>query len=154
MGRTVTMTVAGVAAGLVLGFGIPAMGQDDADPGDGTAPGQGLREDVRDRFEQLREDRREDFAARLAEELGLDTETVSEALEAVHEDLREEWSAERAARLTERLAEAVEDGDLTQEQADAILAAVEAGVLGDGRLGGGPGGGFGPPHGHHSMLGG
>lgn len=140
MRKTVTMTAVGVAAGLVLGFGIPAVGQDEADPGEETAQGQELGEDVRERFDQLREDRLEEFASRLAEELGLETATVRDALEAVREDLEEEWADARAERLTERLAQAVQDGDLTREQADAILAAVEAGVLGDGH----PGRGWGP----------
>ncbi|MGC5054815.1 hypothetical protein ACLQ2S_25560 [Micromonospora sp. DT48] len=47
---------------------------------------------------------------------------------------------ERKKALTERLARAVEEGKLTQEQADAITAAVEAGVFGGWAGGGRPAG--------------
>ncbi len=45
---------------------------------------------------------------------------------------------DRQAALKERLAQAVKDGKLTQEQADAVLKAAEAGVF-PGRAGGFPG---------------
>lgn len=57
-----------------------------------------------------------ELAERLAEELGLDTDTVQDAIEAVRGDLADE-----------RLAEAVENGRLTQGQADAIADAIAAG---------------------------
>ena len=44
--------------------------------------------------------------------------------------------ADRQAAMKERLAQAVEDGKLTQEQADAVTAAAEAGVLRPGGRGG------------------
>lgn len=75
-----------------------------------------------------------ELVAALAEELDLDTNTVAAAIERVHEGHR----AEHRAALQERLDAAVESGELTREQADAILAAHDAGVLGS----------FGP-RGHH-----
>lgn len=69
------------------------------------------------------------FAEALAEELDLPVDQVTEAIEAANERLAEQWREERTARLQERLDQAVEDGDLTQEQADAIMDAVESGVL-------------------------
>ena len=94
-----------------------------------------------------------EFAAALAEELGLDEETVAAAIETVRTEMAEARQAEQRTALEERLAAAVEEGTLTQEQADALLAAIDAGVLPGGfggggpgmhRGGGGPGRGFGP----------
>ena len=98
-----------------------------------------------------------DFAAALAEELGLDVDRVTEALETVQTELAAARSAEHLARMEARLDAAVEDGTLSREQADAILEAREAGVIGgfggrghrggfgQGGFGhGGPGGGGGP----------
>ena len=59
-----------------------------------------------------------ELAERLAAELDLDTATVQDAIEAVRADL-----------AAERLADAVESGRLTQEQADRITAAAAAGTL-------------------------
>ncbi len=87
------------------------------------------------------EERRAELAERLAEELGLDTEEVAAALEKVGEEMRSEHGAARLADLPDRLDKAVEDGRLTQEQADDILERAEAGEF-RGRGGrGGPGGG-------------
>lgn len=72
-----------------------------------------------------------EYAAALAEELDLDTGTVAAAIVEQHR------AAHRAA-LQERLDAAVVARELTREQADAILAAQDADVLG----------GFGP-RGHH-----
>ncbi len=146
--------MAGLAAVpvLVLGAAIPAAAQDageqttaeestEATPEESTAPTRA------ERFAQ----HNQELAAALAEELGLETEAVAAALETVQAELAEQRAAERRAALEERLAAAVADGSLTQEQADALLAAAEAGVLpGPGRRGGhGPrdGFGFGPPPG-------
>ncbi len=88
-------------------------------------------------------DRQQEFAEALAKELGVPTEKVTAALEKIREqrqgDRPEPPSTEdRQARLKERLDQAVKDGKLTQEQADAVLKAVESGVFP------GPGG-----RGHH-----
>ena len=91
--------------------------------------------------EEDREARELAFATRLAELLGLDATTVQEAVATVRAEQQAEHEAERLAALQTRLDEAVADGDLTQEEADAILAAAEAGVGGFGFGGGhGPGG--------------
>ena len=73
-----------------------------------------------------------ELADRLADELGLDSDTVQEAIDAVQADL-----------LDERLAEAVADGHLTREQADELAAAIADGdraaardVLREARLAG------------------
>ncbi len=79
------------------------------------------------------------------------TDKVTAALEKLHEQRQgdrperpERPSTEdRQAALKERLDQAVTDGKLTQEQADAVLKAAEAGVFP-----GGPGhDGKGGPHG-------
>jgi hypothetical protein len=80
------------------------------------------------------------MAELLANELGISKEDVAAALERVETQLRTEAQEDRQADLKERLDAAVAEGTLTQEQADAILAAHEAGVLGGGPHGwGGPG---------------
>lgn len=121
-------------------------------------------------WEQRREEHRDAFAEALAAELGVEKEKVAAALEKVREQMRaeagtrhegrgrpdgvrpdgarpdgarpdaEERAAERQARLAERLDQAVADGKLTREQADAIRKAIESGVL----RGPGWGGGHGP----------
>ena len=89
-------------------------------------------------------DRQGEFAEALAKELGVPTDKVTAALEKIREqhqpaDRPQRPSAEdRQAALKERLDQAVKDGKLTQEQADAITKAVEAGVFP------GPGGHRGP----------
>lgn len=82
---------------------------------------------------------RETFVAALAEELDLPEAQVDEALSAVRERLR----AEHEDRFRDRLDDAVAEGALTQEQADAIAEAAEAGVLRRGHRGFGHHGGFG-----------
>lgn len=103
-----------------------------------------------DQREQRRAEVRGKLAEQLAAELGIAQEKVEEALARIAEQRRAEApadgrhrgrpggaghtpddtsAADRKARLKERLDQAVTDGKLTREQADAILAAVEAGVL-------------------------
>lgn len=132
-------TIAGVGATgvLLLGAAIPAFAQDATEEPTATEE-ETTTDDRKARFEE----RRTELAAALAEELGLDTETVAAALETVQAELAEARDAERQAAIEERLAEAVAAGDLTQEQADALLAAQESGAFGD--FGGGRGG-----HGGH-----
>ncbi len=64
--------------------------------------------------------------AELAEEAGVDIEDVRAAIQAVRE-----------TELRERIAQAVEDGNITQAHADWLFEGLENGFLG------GPGGGFG-----------
>jgi hypothetical protein len=69
----------------------------------------------------------------LTDEAGVDNEDVRAAIQAVHE-----------AEMRERIAQAVEDGTITQENADWLLEGLDNGFIG------GPGGfgpGFGGPRG-------
>ncbi|MBG6063940.1 hypothetical protein IW248_000227 [Micromonospora ureilytica] len=151
MSRTIRRKhlLAGLATAGVLGVGIaaptiafaadtptPAPSASTApDAAPGTAPG-------------AKADRQGKFAEALAKELGVPTDKVTAALEKIREQHRpadrpQRPSAEdRQAALKQRLDQAVKDGKLTQEQADAITKAVEAGVFP------GPGGHRGPGN-HH-----
>ncbi|RQX17947.1 hypothetical protein DDE19_09735 [Micromonospora ureilytica] len=151
MSRTIRRKhlLAGLATAGVLGVGIaaptiafaadtptPAPSASTApDAAPGTAPG-------------AKADRQGEFAEALAKELGVPTDKVTAALEKIREQHRpadrpQRPSAEdRQAALKQRLDQAVKDGKLTQEQADAITKAVEAGVFP------GPGGHRGPGS-HH-----
>jgi hypothetical protein len=134
------VVVAGaVAAGVVM----PALAQDDAAT---TEEQQTVT--TRDGYRALHQER---FAAALADELGLPETEVAEAIERVRTGFRAEARADRTEQLEERLDEAVEAGDLTREQADAILEAHEAGVMPFGRGGGHDGHGG---RGGHGGLGG
>jgi hypothetical protein len=96
---------------------------------------------------QQRAERDAEFAKALAAELGISEDKVAAAVEKVRGEQKpqgqpkgtEKSQADRQADLKTRLDAAVKEGKLTQEQADAILKAYEAGVLG-GPGGGGKGG--------------
>ena len=134
----------GLAAAGVLGVGVAAptiamAAENETPPPNASATEGGKRE-------QQRADRHAAFAEALATELGVDTDKVTAALAKLRErqqanrperpERRERPDAAgRQAALTERLDRAVEDGKLTREQADAITAAAEAGVLGGGPSG-------------------
>ncbi|MDO3394638.1 hypothetical protein QWJ41_02795 [Nocardioides sp. SOB44] len=154
MRRTATFT-AGVVLAATAGTGlaawaVPALAQDTESQGSQVA-GQGADDD---NDTEDAEDRRAEMQAALADalaaELGLDADEVAAALEKVQTDLRAEMQTEHLERLEERLAEAVEAGELTQEEADEVLGRAESGELrGPGRRGGhgghgGPGGPGGP----------
>lgn len=77
------------------------------------------------------------FVSKLAEKLGLDEEDVAAAVDEAREEMRLE-------ALQERLKEAVEEGTITQEEADEILAWEQSRPDALERLGGpGPGSGMG-----------
>ncbi|MFC7546214.1 hypothetical protein [Plantactinospora sp. GCM10030261] len=138
----------GLAAAGVLGAGIAAPslafaedGTPSATPSTSASPDASAEAGKGDRAA-----RQTAFTEALAKELGVPTDKVQAALEKVREQLKPADRPERAkpdqadrrAALAERLAQGVKDGKLTQEQADAITAAVEAGVFPAG--GHGPGG--------------
>ena len=93
--------------------------------------------------------RQQELAAALAKELGVEESKVSAALDKVREEQKKNApaqgekpaQADRLAALKERLATAVSAGKLTQAEADAVVKAYEAGVLGGFGHGGKPGGG-------------
>jgi hypothetical protein len=146
-----------VAAGvLTVGIAAPAVAfaEDGATPAPspsassdtGTTPqGQGQGQD------QRAADRRGKLAEQLATELGVPQDKVEAALAKFTQQRQAERKdqgrpdgkskADREAWLKTRLDKAVSDGKLTREQADAIVAAFQAGVL--PAWGGGPGHGAG-----------
>jgi hypothetical protein len=150
MSRTMSKKhlLAGLAAAGVLGVGIAAPTVAFAEDNNATpAPSASTEAGQSTDRQQQRADRQADFAAALAKELGVPTDKVTAALEKLREqrkaDRPERPSAgDRQAMLKERLDQAVKDGKLTQEQADAITKAAEAGVFP------GPGG-----RGHHGPEG-
>ncbi len=148
MRRRAAVTVGAIAAAGALAWGVPALALADdetsGDPSTGTTT---------PRDTERHEERRAELAQRLADELGIDVDKVEAALEKVGEEARAEHQAERLEMMQERLAQAVEDGRLTQEQADEMLAAAEDGEF-PGRRGHSRGGrgAFGPGgHGGHGV---
>lgn len=150
----ITKTMAALATTGALGLiAVPVLAQDASDPpGDSTTDsptdsGDDASEDVDgpDVTEDLATEdtsrrgrhgfglgggatRSEDFAQELADELGVDLDQVTDALEAIRERRAEEFAAEHAdrlaelqTRLREQLDEAVEEGAVTQEQADLLI---------------------------------
>jgi hypothetical protein len=73
------------------------------------------------------------MAEALAAELGVSTDKVTAALDT----LRQQRTAAAETALSERLKTAVTAGTLTQTEADAVLKAHRAGLLGGGHRGGG-----------------
>ncbi|MGQ5262304.1 hypothetical protein ACTWLT_16275 [Micromonospora sp. ZYX-F-536] len=142
MSRTIRKKhlLAGLATAGVLGVGVAAptmaFAADAGTPtpsASSSADGSGTS----------KADRQGEFAEALAKELGVSTDKVTAALEKVREQQRADRperpsTEDRQAALKERLDQAVKDGKLTQEQADAITKAVEAEVFP------GPGGHRGP----------
>ncbi len=76
--------------------------------------------------DEERAEREAAFASALAKELGVEESKVSDALETV----RAAREAEHRTALSERLDQAVEDGDLTDADKESVLKAYDAGVLG------------------------
>ncbi|MEU9511037.1 hypothetical protein [Micromonospora sp. NPDC048169] len=136
--------LAGLAAAGVLGVGIAAPTVALADDKSPKPSSSASTTDQGDDRRQKHADRQAEFAEALAKELGVPADKVTAALEKLHEQRQgdrperpERPSTEdRQAALKERLDQAVTDGKLTQEQADAVLKAAEAGVFpGPGKRG-------------------
>lgn len=120
--RKYALVGAGAAGLLAVGLSVPAYAaaQDDPSPSPSTsssAPSDKGHE------------RSDEFAAALAKELGIDKDKVADALAKVRSDETAHAKDHRTDQLKDRLAQAVKDGKLTQEQADAIIAAADKGVL-------------------------
>ncbi|MEU8085502.1 hypothetical protein AB0B57_18000 [Micromonospora sp. NPDC049101] len=170
MSRTIPRKhlLAGLATAGVLGVGIAAptiafaADTPTPTPSASTAPAPGSKADTAPGAKAnaapgAKADRQNEFAEALAKELGVPTDKVTAALEKVREQHRpadrpQRPSAadrqaalkERQAALKARLDQAVKDGKLTQEQADAITKAIEAGVFPGPGAHRGPGGHGGP----------
>lgn len=149
MSRTIRRKhlLAGLATAGVLGVGIAAptmaMAADSTSPSpsaSASADKDSDREQKRSDRQQKRSDRQAEFAEALAAELGVPADEVAAALEKLREQRAADRpergdrpehgdSADRQEALEQRLEQAVEDGKLTQEQAEAITAAAEADVL-------------------------
>ncbi|MEV0606479.1 hypothetical protein AB0I61_08945 [Polymorphospora rubra] len=144
--RKAALVGLGAAGVLALAVAVPTVAlAEDPTPAPSVSTSGAPSSDTPSRTEQHEERRTErnrQLAEGLAAELGVDVDKVTAALEKVQGDLETDARQERQGKLKERLDAAVEEGKLTREQADAIIAAGEAGVLG-----GGKGGGFGPRHG-------
>ncbi|GAA3745787.1 hypothetical protein GCM10022225_31860 [Plantactinospora mayteni] len=163
--------VGGLVAAGVLTVGLAAPAVAFAEDGTTPAPTPSTSSDsgtTAPEQDKRGAEQRGKLAEQLAEELGVPQDKVEAALAKIKEQHRAEWKeraeqrgeqrggqrgegkpdaqskADREAMLKERLDKAVSDGKLTQEQADAILAAVKAGVF--PAFGGGHGWG-GPKHG-------
>ncbi|GAA3441676.1 hypothetical protein [Planomonospora venezuelensis] len=74
----------------------------------------------------------QELAEALAAELGVTADKITAAMDT----LREQRAAEAESALSERLKTAVTDGTLAQAEADAVLKAHRAGLLGGHRGGG------------------
>lgn len=146
MRRTATFTAGVVLAATagtgIAAWGVPALAETTSEQStdQGTEQGAEQGTDKDDRRAQVQGALGEALAA----ELGLDADEVTAALEKVQSELRTEMQAERLAQLEERLAAAVEAGELTQEEADEMLERAESGELRGPRGHGGPGGPGGP----------
>jgi hypothetical protein len=154
--------LAGLAAAGVLaaGFAAPSLAFAD-DPAPSPSASTGTEAD---RHGTRHDERRSELAAALAEKLGVEQDKVEAALDELRAERQAklgdrgerpgkpaEEPGDRQAALQQRLDEAVAEGKLTREQADAIIAAVEAGVFPgerDGHGPGGPKGGHGPKGDH------
>ena len=89
------------------------------------------------------------FVSRVAEILDEDEDTVQAAFEQARDGMKADLKAAHRAALGEKLEAAIDDGEITQEQADDYLEWYDAAPddLGAGKLKGRHHGGFG--FGHH-----
>lgn len=150
MRRTATFTAGVVLAATagtgIAAWGVPALAETTSEQSTDQGTEQGAEQGTEQGTDK--DDRRAQVQGALGEalaaELGLDADEVTAALEKVQSELRTEMQAERLAQLEERVAAAVEAGELTQEEADEMLERAESGELRGPRGHGGPGGPGGP----------
>jgi hypothetical protein len=98
-----------------------------------------LTDEQRQQMEQRRQEMEQQYIDALAKNLNMDPATVKAALEQTQRDMQ-------AARINE-INQAVTDGKLTREQADAIIQRIQQGPPGPlmgPPMGPPPGAGFGP----------
>lgn len=123
--RFTRKTVAGVAivGVLALGATIPALAQDTGDDTgtESTQDWRELRRAEREERQAEREAHRAQYVERVAEIVGVEADDLAAAMDQVKDEMREEHAADRLAHLEERLASAVDNGRLTQEEADEML---------------------------------
>jgi len=150
--KRTALAALGAAGILAIGVAVPAAAM--AARGHTDAAMIQDRADAQGGGETRRDERHEKLAEALAEELGLDKQTVAEALDQVRQEMAPEgrpWGgppadrpdADRARtdRLESELETAVTEGTLTEEEAAAIRKAAEAGIIFPGGVRGhGPGG--------------
>ncbi len=139
MKRKTALLAGSLATTAALGLGLPALAAADTDGSDTSSTPNATQ------LQERRDEMHAELAQRLADQLGLDTQTVSEALDTVMDQMRTEHRAERLDALQQRLDQAVENGTLTRKRADAIYDAMKDGIGPwlDGRMGRGPGPGDG-----------
>lgn len=121
MGHPARWTAVGLGTGaLVLSAGLFSTGI--AGAVDAPSEDQASRREAfcSGEHDGRRQERRTEFAADLATELGLDPATVEQAILNVHID-----------NVGERIERAVTNGRLTQAEADELLAAAQDGTLDD-----------------------
>ena len=116
--------------------------QGNGDQGPGQRPGrdgqgdqngqrqQPTQEQIQ-QMQQQREQMQQQYIDALAKNLNLDSSTVKAALEQTQKDMQ-------AARVSE-IQQAVQDGKLTQDQADQMIQRIQNGPQGGGPGFGGPG---------------
>ncbi|MFI1936190.1 hypothetical protein ACH44C_03175 [Streptomyces purpureus] len=139
---------AGLAAGAaaLVGAGLVFPAVAFADGSERAPAAQEEARPERGKAAEQREKRQKALAEALAKDLGVPVEKVNASLEKFRAAQREERAEIREKhrkdregkrpdgtalrqKLANRLDQAVKDGKLTREQADAILAAAKAGVL-------------------------
>lgn len=114
----------GAVALVAAVLAVPALAQDDGSPSSSETATE-----AEDPMDSERFEARTVFAEALAAELDLPVDDVSAALDAAREQMAQQHEERHSAALQERLDDAVAAGELTQDQADAIADAAEAGVL-------------------------
>ncbi len=132
--------VAGASGLLAAGIAVPSVALAAHDPTPSPSTSSSAPANPGDAKTDRRAQHKEELAAALAKELGIDKDKVSAALDKVLAEQQanrpsREGMHRQGENLKTRLDKAVSEGKLTQAEADAITKAVDAGILGPG---GGP----------------